>query len=81
MPQHELVPVIVDPLQNLVVTISFPSFHRCENCRAGPPLFWLAIRLLSSQILHSYRLRNYINETHHGFLGSVVVVVSIILYS
>ncbi|KAG1798215.1 uncharacterized protein HD556DRAFT_227113 [Suillus plorans] len=52
MPQHKLVTVIVDPLQDLLVTIfSFNSIDVLDVLQAHH-VFWLEIRMLSSQAPH-----------------------------
>ncbi|KAG2125419.1 hypothetical protein DEU56DRAFT_825580 [Suillus clintonianus] len=54
MPQHVLAPVIVDPLQDLVITISLPRFVlvNVHNVKQDHHVFWLEFRMLSSQIPH-----------------------------
>ncbi|KAG2133250.1 uncharacterized protein EDB93DRAFT_887294 [Suillus bovinus] len=52
MPEHKLVPVIADPLQDLMVTISLLRSIHVPNTVQAYHVFWLDIRMLSSQAPH-----------------------------
>jgi hypothetical protein len=65
MPQHELAPVIIDPLQDLLVTISFPPFIDVQNVVQAHHVFWLEIRMLSSQALHPDSACTSLDCRHH----------------
>ncbi|KAG1856417.1 hypothetical protein F4604DRAFT_1798117 [Suillus subluteus] len=65
MPQHDLAAVIVDPLQDLVVTISLPDSIDVHNSVQAQHVFWLKIRMLSSQAPHPDSACTSLDCKHH----------------
>ncbi|KAG2356188.1 hypothetical protein BDR07DRAFT_472626 [Suillus spraguei] len=65
MPQHELAQVIVDPLQDLVVTISCLRLIDVHSVNQAHHVFWLEMRMLSSQAPHPDSARTSLDCRHH----------------
>ncbi|KAG2032136.1 hypothetical protein BDR03DRAFT_63270 [Suillus americanus] len=65
MPQHDLVSVIVDPLQDLVVTISLPHSIDVHHSVQAHHIFWLEIRTLSSEAPHPDSACTSLDCRHH----------------
>ncbi|KAG1823928.1 uncharacterized protein BJ212DRAFT_1296446 [Suillus subaureus] len=65
IPQHDLVSVIVDPLQDLVVTISSPYSIDVHNFAQAQHAFWLEIYMLSSQAPHPDSACTSLDYRHH----------------
>lgn len=69
VPQHKLAQVIVDPLQDLVVTISFLRLIDVQRCS----VFWLEMRMLSSQAPHPDSVRTSLDCRHHFHFDARVI--------